>query len=230
MTQVQTAIGQAVSVPRRVIAAVVVGFPALYMLNSYMPWSVDLYVHDDRAAWLPFWTSAIVLHWATVGVCVLLMRRYGMRPADVRLAISGRQMLRSLAILLGIGLVLGQLARLIDVPDFFLTEMTRHWEMYPVSAFEYVFWPFVALTAGVCEEFVYRGFLASAFESRGIRPVRAMVFATVVWVGVHGLAGILFFPVYMIVGLILTAIVLRRGRLSDSITFHVVMDALTAFR
>lgn len=230
MTQVQTVVEKALPVPRRVIAAVVVGFPALYMLNSYAPWTVDLYVRDDRSAWLPFWTSVVVLHWATVGVCVLLMRRYGMRPADVRLPMSGRQMLRSLGVLLGIGLVLGQLARLIDVPDFFLTDLTRHWEMYPVSAFEYVFWPFVALTAGVCEEFVYRGFLASALESRGIRPVRAMVLATVVWVGVHGLAGILFFPVYMIVGLILTAIVLRRARLSDAIAFHVVMDALAAFR
>lgn len=217
-------------IPMRAIVAIAVAFPALYMANSYMPWSVDLFVRDDRSAFVPFWTSALVLHWATVLVCVLLMRRYGMRLSDVRVPLSGRQVVRRLAVLLGVGLVLGQLARVIVVPEFFLLDLTKHWEMYPSSGVQFVFWPFVALTAGVCEEFVYRGFLASAFEGRGVRRGRALLLATIVWVGVHGLAGVFFFPVYLVVGLILIAIVLRRGRLDDAITFHVVMDALAAFR
>lgn len=226
----QTTVRTATRVPRRVITAIGVGFPVLYLTNGFMPWSTRLFMEDDRAAYIPFWTSAMVLHWATVLVCVLLMRRYGMTAADVRLPMSGRQMLGRLAILLGAGLVIGQVARLVDLPDFFLTDLTQHWEMYPSTAFEYVFWPFMALSAGVCEEFVYRGFLASALERRGMPRHRAMTLATIVWIGVHGLAGVVFFPVYLVAGLIFAAIASRRGRLSDSIVVHVVVDSLAAFR
>ncbi|HYZ90825.1 MAG TPA: CPBP family intramembrane glutamic endopeptidase [Actinomycetota bacterium] len=226
----QTLAREAIRVPRRVIAAICLGFPALYMANSYMPWSVDLFVHNDRSAWTAFWTSAIILHWTTVLMCVVLMRRYGMRLPDLRIASSPRRIVRGLLVLLVVGLVLGQLARVITVPEFFLLDLTEHWEMYPISGLQFVFWPFAALTAGVCEEFVYRGFLAAALESRGIKTRTALVLATIVWIGVHGLAGVFFFPVYLVVGLLLTAIVLRRRRLDDAVVFHVVMDSLAAFR
>ena len=226
----QTMVRETTQLPRRVIAAIAVGFPVVYLTNGFMPWSTRLFMEDDRSAYVPFWASAMFLHWATVLVCVAVMRRHGMTAADVRLPMSGRQMLRGLGVLLGIGLVLGQVARLVDLPDFFLTELTKHWEMYPSTAFEYVFWPFMALSAGVCEEFVYRGFLASALERRGMPRHRAMTLATVVWIGVHGLAGVVFFPVYLVAGLIFAAIASRRGRLSDSIVVHVVIDSLAAFR
>ena len=227
---IEAQVHRSVPIPRRVIAALAIGFPALYMANSFTPWSVGLFVHHHRSAYVPFWTSVLVLHWATVLVCVALMRHYGWRAADVRLALSRGRMVRGLLVLLGAGLVLGQVARFVDVPSFFLTDLTRHWQMYPSTTFEYLFWPFVAVTAGVCEEFVYRGFLATAIERRGVKARTALVLASIVWIGLHGLAGIFFFPVYLVVGLILTAVVLRRGRLGDSIVFHAVMDALVAFR
>jgi membrane protease YdiL (CAAX protease family) len=82
----------------------------------------------------------------------------------------------------------------------------------------------MSLTAGFCEELVYRGFAISALRGRGMRAWQALIIASVSFVFVHGLAGVFAFPVYFTFGLLFGGLFLWRRTLAPGMCLHAAFD------
>jgi uncharacterized protein len=103
----ETNTGQAsgLRVPVWAIVLVLVGFPLLYLLNSFAPWSVRLFGRGDRAAFFPFFASILTLHWVSAAAVLLLLRRAGTSPAQLGLRLSTRRALALAGKLVIVGFV-----------------------------------------------------------------------------------------------------------------------------
>jgi membrane protease YdiL (CAAX protease family) len=211
-------------IPRWQIATILIGFPLLYMLNSFTPWSRQLFGQHDHNAWLAFWASAFVLWWTSVAAAVFVMRRHGWGFADVGIGLDRRQRWTAVAAMVGIGggavvvrEVFGRLnglgiARAVDL-----------WSSAakPHTANQRGLWVlFGVVSAAFCEEFVYRGFGLHALRSRGMSVALAAVLASLAWIGVHGLGAVYGFPMYAVYAVVLTGLVIRTKSLVPSLIVH----------
>ena len=209
---------------RRQVWLIVAGFPALYLLNSFTPWSVGLFGRGDRGWAAPVAASVLLLHWASVAAVVLTLRRNGqdLRRIGFRMRASGVLTYFAVVTAVGAGLVL---LRLTWPPH--AGPLEPWMAIYPVMPAEKVAWVVISLTAGFCEEFVYRGFAIRALQGRGFRTWQAVCLASTAFALLHGIAGVLLFPVYFAFGLLFSGLFLRTKRLGPAMYLHALFD-LTA--
>src|SRR5215211_5845683 len=88
----------------------------MYLLNSFLPWSRGLFGRQQHAWFLPFWISVALLHWASVALVVLFVRRAGYPMKDVGLVTRPKRLVTMLIVLTAIGVGLVQLRERINRP------------------------------------------------------------------------------------------------------------------
>jgi membrane protease YdiL (CAAX protease family) len=226
-----TAVPTSRVIPATTVRRMLVVFAGLYLANSFTPWSRGLWEYHRRADYGPFWISVVVLHLLTTTAVLITMRRHGWHAADLGLRVPLRRVAAGIIALVCVGLVVTQVARLSP-----LDGLAHHaggwlggtWGMVPATGMQRLGWPFVAVTCGVCEELVYRGFALAALRRLGLSERRAVVLATVAFCFVHGLAGVIFFPFYFLFGLAMATIRIRTDSLARSIGVHSLTDILVA--
>ncbi len=211
----------ATSLPHWQVLLVFVGLPILYLANSFLPWSVGLWFRRNHAFYLSFWASIALLHWGSVALIVVLLKRAGGRLDDIGLDLSAVRVAAMVGIPLVAGLALILLHESPAANDGPLSERSG---MSPNTLGERVFWIFMSFTAGFCEELVYRGFSIRLLKGRGMRTWRAVGLATLAFVFVHGIAGLVLFPVYFVVGLLFAGLFLWQGSLVPGICLHALFD------
>lgn len=222
MTQEQkTAPTFAVALPRWQVLFVLVGLPVIYVANSFLPWSVGLFAQRDRTYYLPFWGSVALLHWVSVVLVVVFLKRTGGRLKDIGLDLSAGKLVAMVAIPVAIGVTLALLRESWPASE---EPPSARRMLFPLTLGERMFWVFMSFTAGFCEEFVYRGFGIRTLQGRGMRTWLAVLLATLAFVFVHGLAGLFLFPVYFIAGLLFAALFLWRRSLVPGICLHALVD------
>jgi membrane protease YdiL (CAAX protease family) len=96
----------------------------------------------------------------------------------------------------------------------------------PLTGEERSWWIFVSLTAGICEEILYRGFLIHYFFSASFHVglLRAVIISCVIFGAAHlyqGAAGVISTA---ILGLIFSAIFLTTGTLVMPMILHALID------
>ncbi len=222
--------GKRLGFPGWQVWLVLVGFPALYLLNSFTPWSVGLFGRQDRSYWLPFMTSVLVLHWASALAVFILVRKGGGALSDLGLRISpSRGALGLLLVILwSAGMVF---ARHTMPPASGSTAQYPSWLQlfYPHTLSERCFWVVLSLSAGFCEELVYRGYAITALRQRGFRLWPALALASTSFVFVHGFAGLFAFPIYFLSGLFFAWLFLWRKSLVPGMTVHALFDVNAVF-
>jgi membrane protease YdiL (CAAX protease family) len=108
------------------------------------------------------------------------------------------------------------------------SEPPTGWQsLYPYTLSERVLFLFVALSAGVCEETIYRGFALRVLRGRGWRLWQAILLAGISFALIHGLLGAMALPLFLISALIFSALFLWRGNLWLAIYVHVMWDMMT---
>jgi membrane protease YdiL (CAAX protease family) len=85
----------------------------------------------------------------------------------------------------------------------------------------------VYLSAGFCEEFVYRGWAIRVLQAKGFRTWQAVALATVSFVFIHGVAALVLFPVLIIAGILYSLLFLWTRRLSPGIYLHALFDMMS---
>ena len=80
---------------------------------------------------------------------------------------------------------------------------------------------YVAVLPGVCEEFLYRGVLLSAFEEGGTR--RAMVLTSLLFMLMHG--SLIGAPAEFILGMIIASLVIYTDSIYAGLIYHTVHNA-----
>ena len=209
------------SLPTWQVRVVLVGFPALYLANSFTPWSIGLFGYGERSWYFPFMISILVLHWATAIYTVGLIYRAGGTLADIGLKLTPRRVAAVLASFIIVGAGLLYLRATWPMP----VQPPKDWmNLYPFTWNERVLMLFVSCTAGICEEIIYRGFAIRVLQARGTRTVWAVLIAGISFALIHGLAGVFLLPIYLLSAVIFSAIFLWRGSLLTAIVTHALFD------
>ncbi len=209
-----------IKVPTWKLLVVLIAFPAAYVLNSFTPWASGLFVQDDRSFYFPFWTSALALHWLSVVFVVMVLRRHGHSLADIGLALTPT---KGAVIVVGF-VALGAALVLFREAIPYLGDPGERDTIIPVGLAERSFFILIALSAGFCEELVYRGFCISGVSGRGLPVWAAVIIATLSFVFVHGIGALFAFPLYFISGLLFAALYLWRKNLLLPMIVHCLID------
>jgi membrane protease YdiL (CAAX protease family) len=213
----------ATNVPRWQVLLVLVGLPALYMANSFTPWSAGLFYRHDHAYFLPFFASVVVLHWGSVALVLILLKRAGGWLEDIGLTLSPLRVVAMVGIPLVVGLALIVVRETSATNEGPPSEPSSHG---PATLGERLFWVFMSFTAGFCEELVYRGFAIRVLQGRGMRTWLAVLLATLAFVFMHGIAAVFGFPFFFTGGLLLAALFLWRRNLVPGVCLHALLDVV----
>jgi membrane protease YdiL (CAAX protease family) len=179
------------------------------------------------------YTSTITLEWLLLGSVIAGI--YHRRSFFVA-AFANRERSVVQSIVLGVPVYLtGFLAVACAGAALYFTPLFhRHNEavvlaMLPHSPLEFLAWFFVSLTAGVCEEMIFRGYLQQQFTAWTQRPILAVVLTGALFGCLHlyeGLAAIVPLALLGIVyGLVVRSL---QGDLRSVIVAHTLQDFLVA--
>ena len=210
------------TISRRRLWLILAGIPTLYWINGFMPWSYRLFVKQDHDSYLAFMSCIVVLHWTSLAVVIATVRRSGAQLSDIGVFWSVPRLLVLVAV---VGIVGGGwIAMRSTWPA---TENPESWQtMYPWTMTERWFFVFVSLTAGICEEVVYRGFAIRALQARGMKTWQALAVAALSFVLVHGLFGVFMSPLLVVAALIYSGLFLRPKSLTPGIYVHALFDVM----
>jgi uncharacterized protein len=98
--------------------------------------------------------------------------------------------------------------------------------LFPSNPVEVGFWILMSLTAGFCEELVFRGYLQKALEFTG--PAIAIVTQGVIFGLVHFYQGIKLVTLIIVLGTMLGCLAYWRRKLWPGMMFHALEDILGA--
>jgi membrane protease YdiL (CAAX protease family) len=210
----------AVVMPRWQVLLVFLGLPVIYVTNSFLPWSVGLFAHRDRDWYLPYLGSVAVLHWASTALVISFTWRAGGQLEDIGLDVSGRK----LAMMAGLPVVVGAVFILFRENWLASRETATLPMIFPTTLGERVVWVFMSLTAGFCEELVYRGFGLRVLLGRGMHTWLAVLLTTLAYVLVHDLSGVFLFPLFFVVGLLFAWLFLWMRSLVPVVCLHALVN------
>ena len=182
-----------------------------------------------RGVKLRLYMSVVVSQWTLVGATALLLSSAGLSLAAVGQGpgVSGpRTALVALALLGGFSvlsrLTLAQLATApaTDLP----THVVRAGRILPRDGFERAGFVPVAITAGVCEEILYRGWLPWALAGWTGSPALGFVLAALVFGAGHAYQGRNGMILTALLGLFLGGVVAWTGSLLPGQFLHLAVD------
>lgn len=213
----------ATALPRWQVLLVLVGFPLVYLLNNFTPWSLGLFVRHDRSWFVPFMASILVLHWSSLVVTVWLVKKAGGSLAQIGLPLSPTKVAIAAAVFVAWGALLLWYRTTWAMPD----EPPTGWQItFPYTFAERVLILCLATSAGICEETIYRGFAIRVLQGRGWKLWQTLLLAGLSFALIHGITGIVALPLFVVVALIFSAIILWRGNLWLAISIHVMWDMM----
>jgi membrane protease YdiL (CAAX protease family) len=206
------------------VLLILVGLPCIYMANSLMPWSIGLLRQHNHAYFFPFWTSIALLHWSTVALIIILLKRRGVGLAHIGLTLSPVR----IALIIGIPIVVG--VSLILLRSAGIDPGSKNPEVVsPATMEEKCFWIFMSFTAGFCEELVYRGFAIRSLQGLNLHTGIAILIATLSFVLMHGVSVLTPVPfvIIYVAGLFFSALFVWRRSLTPGIFLHTLFDLMS---
>ena len=169
----------------------------------------------------------IALEWALVGWICGVARSRGVSPRDL----IGGEWPRFTSILRDIGIALAFL-----VVALIILEVLGHLlkispgaglrNVVPRTPLEIVFFLFTALTAGFCEEVVFRGYFQRQFSILTRSTAAGVVLQGVVFGAVHGYQGWKYMLLIAVFGSLFGLLALWRGSLRPGMIAHFVQDGV----
>lgn len=211
---------------RRHIRLLLLAFPLLYLAHSFAPHTQALFVDDDHTRFWAFWTVVAALHWTSAVLSWRIMRRHGLSLASIGIHESRRQLQRLLMVLVAVGLAAVAVRTGLGRIDLLGDETPVFGIAGPATTIQRLAWIAIALTAGICEEFVYRGLGLGAHRHAGVTLAVALTWSTLAFIFLHGLSAFFAFPIYAAMGLAMALIYLRTGKLTAAIATHATIDIL----
>jgi uncharacterized protein len=185
-----------------------------------------LAIQSDRAlrSGMPFpprrqvWASVIVAQWILLLIAVLTAWRTG-------LDLLATPKLRWQALAAGAGLLAAAML-LIPISDRLLPagRLDRLLKLGPRGRRDAIWWIGLSLTAGICEEFVYRGVLFNILRPLGAIP--ASLLAAAIFGITHMVQGVIGAAAIFIFALGFHWLVWRTGELYTAMAVHAIYDLL----
>ncbi len=206
------------------LVTVLVAYPAIRVAIPYL----NLFpAAGGREWWWGLWSSIFVGHWICVAICAAAISsekgRWASIGFDWKLFIRGRYVFILIVIL--------AVAVAYYAPTYFyddtLPERMRSHPLGPVSSAERMFWIAMAVTAGVAEEIMYRGYAITRLRRIVGLPI-AVAIPAISFALMHGPSAFIpqFLGLYIFSALLFTAAFLFLGsrRLEWIILLHITVD------
>jgi membrane protease YdiL (CAAX protease family) len=209
------------------VILVIVGLPALYIVNSLLPWSTGLFQEREHAFFWQFWSSIAVLHWSSFALVSILLKRAGRRLSDIGLQFSPFRV----AVMVGIPAIVGLVLTVVHKGSGGTPGPLSNPQL-PVTMAERLFWIFSSVTAGFCEGVIYRGFGIRVLQGRNMGTWLAVGVATLAFFFMHGPAlvignwriTLMSFLIIYSGGLLFSVLFLWRRSLVPGICLHALID------
>jgi membrane protease YdiL (CAAX protease family) len=166
--------------------------------------------------------SSLLSLWLLAGITIIIAWRSGMQPKDV--GIIGMSLPMLLAWTAGCtaaGLCLVFAARALGVRE---TAITSH--LMPVTAADRRIFSLLSISAGLCEEFVFRGFLLAVLYHATGSTFTATVLTAASFGVVHAYQQMAGAARAAALGIILTLPVLASGSIVPAILAHAALDLI----
>ena len=172
--------------------------------------------------------TVAAVEWCMVAFIWLGIRLRGVRMRDL---VGGawpdwRAILRDLGItilfLIAANLVLGLLAFLLRASP---NQAIR--KIFPQGATEIVFYLMLALTAGICEEIIFRGYLQKQFSGITGSAALGLVIQAIVFGAAHGYQGPKLMIIIAVYGCLFGLLALWRRSLRPGMMGHFLHDGIT---
>jgi membrane protease YdiL (CAAX protease family) len=202
-------------------------------VDSFVLWPTFRRRSDAEPArarvWL--WSSWMTLLWTLVagGVVLWMFERRGW--TELRLVVPhGWRLLGTIGVLSAVAIVyartVGRIVRAkrskrIKMPSDVIRRA-------PHTAAELAWFLALAVSAGICEEFIFRGYLIWLLQSL-LGLWGAAVFSVIVFAAVHAYQGVRGVLATGVVGALLTLVVMVFGSLVPAMAVHALVDAGEGF-
>ena len=173
---------------------------------------------------MAFGISVVVLHWASVVAAAYFTVKSGGKPSDIGFDMRAAGLSIFLAVIVGTGMLFIWLRGMWPASN--LSEPEAWQMMYPWTTAERLFGIFLYLSAGFCEEFVYRGWAIRTLQARGMKTWKAVSLATLSFVFLHGVAAFFMFPFLIVAGVLFSLLFLWTKRLSPGMYIHALFDMM----
>lgn len=202
-----------------IVLVILLGFSLLGALSANVPGAT----HRSRAAG---YVVIIVMEWAVVAFIALGVNRRGLRLRDL---VSGRwtralDVFRDLGIAIAFlfvsGLVLAGLNHLLKATP---NAAIRH--LAPQSTTEILLYLLTALTAGFCEEVMFRGYLQLQFSAFTRSAAAGIILQGIVFGAAHGYQGWRYMALIAVFGMMFGALAKWRNSLRPGMFAHFLQDA-----
>jgi uncharacterized protein len=213
------------------VAGLLVGIPLSYWIKDALtPWGDRLFDQHDRQAFYGFWMSVVALHWLSVVVCLAVLRRDGIGLHHLGVP-DRRRAIRTVALPAVVGVVFVIVRSLLG-PITILGGDVFFGIASPADVPQRLVWVVVGITAGVCEELVYRGVALTLLRRRGFSTAAAVAMATIPFALMHGPAGIFGFPILGALAVGMSILYLRTRSLAPGMATHalIVLGAMLTAR
>ena len=203
-----------------VVVAVLLGFSLLGALGQNLP---GMSATRRIAGYLVI----IVLEWGLVAFIGWSTRRRGIRLADLAgdRWTKASDPFRDLGIAIGFlvisEVVLGTLGHLLKAVQ---TPALRN--LFPHGAVQTVLYLFVALTAGFCEELIFRGYLQRQFAALTGAAMGGVVLQGIVFGAAHGYQGWKFMLIIAVFGIMFGLLAQWRKSLRPGMIAHFLQDGV----
>lgn len=219
-----------IQIPIWQVLVAMVGFPCAYIINSFSPWTRNLFgPRADVSQRLPFYTSIIVLHVITVSVIIWRVNALGYTAAAfgvnlVHALISGM-------LLILVGSILAFIKPTQRESAVKETGRSSLELLFPNTRLERLVYVLLSLSAGFCEEFIYRGFGLLALSGIPLNIVLAVSLTSVAFTFLHGRAAFSSkFVFWFGSGIVFCGIYIFSRNLLLVMVIHTVFDLMLLFR
>ncbi|MEM8886654.1 MAG: type II CAAX endopeptidase family protein [Bacteroidota bacterium] len=183
----------------------------------------------SRPDFWTFFSSIVFLEWFAFGLIVWVCRPNAAEYLQINLNFLKKYRIR---LLLGLGLliVLAAFAPSYLYSDAFPQESLTLKAIGPVSGLERVAFVFLSITAGICEEVMFRGYGISVLERLLKSKDIALILSSAAFMSLHGIAFLPWYLMlqYFMIGLIFGYFFQKYRRLEILILIHFLLDALIA--
>lgn len=218
-----------IHLPNWEIFVLLVIVPLAYFANSFSPWSRHLFHGKDRTYRGYFFLSIHVLHYATSAIVIawLMARDIPARAIGLETA----HFLIAMPMMLLIGFLLAQtridakqtsMARQVPVRDEIFVSL-----LAPISLAERRAYVITCVTAGICEEFLFRGVGILSLQGAGVSAWVSVTIGALSFAAIHGRACFSIFGIYlMLKGMLYGWLFLYSQSLLLVIVLHTLWDML----
>lgn len=181
----------------------------------------------DRGSALPLYLGLIIAEWALLWYVIVGMRKYGARMGDLLGTpwARGGKLVRDFALAIGFW-ALWYGAELAVARILGDAGAQSYDSLLPRGPFEVAAWIVLAVSAGFCEEAIFRGYLLHQFRAYSHSAALAVIAQALVFGVAHGYQGLRDVVTIAVLGAALGGLALWRKSLRPGMIAHAWMDII----